>query len=229
MCERFWTLPPYLQGTGTYQFQSPSAASQTTDTVTPGGFVEVGLKDPFIALARDYFRVHAGEQYGSSGISSTSVVGEWLPVYGNVFQQFAVGTPSYIPFAFSKPIVDYLFAPELMVQHDTLQIGPQKYLLFSTNNQAVRIGPEAVLKLWLDQTTVPLALQTAAQRTTLSVTYHASWDTYSGRNYSWLQTVFTYNLNDDGNIAASASFGYGNSETTANMTSQIKLGLAGKY
>jgi hypothetical protein len=39
----------------------------------------------------------------------------------------------------------------------------------------------------------------------------------------------TVNLNPDDHFAISASYGYGNSETTANKTSQIKLGLAAKY
>jgi hypothetical protein len=57
----------------------------------------------------------------------------------------------------------------------------------------------------------------------------ASQDAYSGRNYSWVQPVSTYNFDDAGHFALSASYGYGNLEATANMASQFKVGLAGKF
>jgi len=214
-------LGPYVQGTGMYQFESPSSPSKTIDTVTAGAYAEVGF-DSRINW-QNYFRIRGGEVYGNSGtIGSDTIIGEWIPVY----DPLRIGTTGFV----YGTRIDYLFSPELMAQYDQLVYGPNKYVLFSTSNEALRIGPEGVLKLWVDARHIsdPL-LEMIAERTTISITYHASWDAYSGRSYSWLQPVLTYNLDRDGHFALSASYGYGNSETTANMTSQFKLGLAGKF
>ncbi len=214
-------LGPYVQGTGMYQFESSSAPSKTIDTVTTGGYAEFGFDNRL--NWQNYFRIRGGEVYGNSGmIGSDTVIGEWMPVYDPLH----IGTSWYI----KDTKIEYQFSPELMVQYDQLVYGPKKYLLFSTNNDALRIGPEGVLKLWVDSRHIsdPI-LETIAERTNISITYHASWDTYSGRSYSWLQPVLTYNLDSEGHFALSAGYGYGNSETTANMTSQLKLGLAGKF
>ena len=37
----------------------------------------------------------------------------------------------------------------------------------------------------------------------LVVTFHESWDTYSDRNYTWLQPTITYNLDESGHFAVS--------------------------
>jgi hypothetical protein len=217
-------LGPYVQGTGMYQFESPSAPSKTIDTVTAGGYAEFGFNDPLVHW-QNYFRIRGGEVYGNSGmIGSDTVIGEWMPVYDT--DTVHIGTSSYI----KGTKIDYQFSPELLVEYDQLVYGPKKYLLFSTSNDALRIGPEGVLKLWVDSRRIgDQFLETIADRTIISITYHASWDTYSGRSYSWLQSVLTYNLDPGGHVALSAGYGYGNSETTANMTSQFKVGLAGKF
>lgn len=212
-------LGPYLQGNEMFQFSSSSAPSKTSDTVTAGGYAEFGFST---SAAQNYFRIRGGEVFGSSGTGSETFVGEWMPVY----ESLNIGTSSYIP----GTLIDYRFSPELMVQYDQLEYGPNKYLLFSTHNDALRIGPQVVLKLWVDPRHIadPF-LQTIADKTTISITYHASQDTYSGRNYSWFQPAMTYNLDDGGHFALSASYGYGNLEATANRASQFKLGLAGKF
>jgi hypothetical protein len=213
---------PYVQGSEGYKFETPNSASMTMDTITAGGFAEFAFKSPLALYGRDYFRIHGGEEFGNSGITSTTITGEWLPVYGP-----GIGTQYHFP-RVGQTIVDFQLSPELMVQYDQLQTGPNKYFLFAENNEALRVGPEFVLKLWLDSATVPVSLRTFADQSTVSITYHAAVDAYSGRDYSWVQAVFTYNLNQDGNVALSASYGYGNSEMTGNITNQIKLGLAGK-
>jgi len=227
-------LGPYVQGNGTDQFASANSGSQTTETVTAGGFAQLVFTNDFGIHGEDYFRIRAGEVNGGIGssavIGSTTVIGEWLPVFdvGN----HRIGIEDYSPDG-DNTSIRYSFAPELMVQYDQLDYGPNKYLLFSTNNQAFRIGPQVVLKLWNDKDKVPVdivdPIRWILQQTSVSITYHASWDTYSGRAYSWVQPALTVNLNPDDHFAISASYGYGNSETTANKTSQIKLGLAAKY
>ncbi len=215
-------LGPYVQGTEMYQFASSSAPSKTVDTVTAGAYAEIGV-DSLLVNWQNYFRIRGGEVYGSSGlIGSDTVVGEWIPVYG----PWRIGTSSYIP----GTLIDYQFTPELMVEFDRQVYGPKKYLLFLTSDEALEVGPDGVLKLWVDPLHIAdPVLHAIANSATISITYHASWDAYSGRNYSWLQPVLTYNLTDDGTLALSASYGYGNSEATANMTSQFKIGLAGKF
>lgn len=214
---------PYIQGSEMYQFKSATTPSKSVDALTAGGFTEFGFENPFDPLAADYFRLRGGEAFGNSGIGWNTFVGEWIPVYGGPLK---IGTSYFIP----RTILGFQYSPEVMLQYDQLQYGPMKYLLFSTNSDALRIGPEVVLKLFLDARNISNpTLHMIADQTTLSITYHASWDAYSGRDYSWLQSTLTYNLDPDGHIALSASYGYGNSEMTANMTSQLKLGLAGKF
>lgn len=212
-------LGPYLQGNEMFQFASSSVPSKTSDTMTAGGYAEFELSS---SAAQSYFRIRGGEVFGSSGTGSETFVGEWMPVY----ESLNIGTSSYIP---GTPI-DYRASPELMVQYDQLVYGPNKYLLFSAHNDALRIGPEVVLKLWADSRLIadPF-LQTIADRMTVSITYHVSQDIYSGQNYSWLQPALIYNLDDGGHFALSASYGYGNLEATANRASQFKVGLAGKF
>lgn len=210
---------PYLQGNEMYQFSSPTAPSKTSDTMTAGGYTEFGFGG---SEEQNYFRIRGGEVFGSSGTGSETFVGEWIPVYDT----WHIGTS----YSLHGTDVVYQFSPELMVQYDQLEYGPNKYLLFFAHNDALRIGPEVVLKLWLDSRLITDPFwQNVADKTTFTVTYHASQDAYSGRNYSWLQPVLTYNLDDAGHFALSASYGYGNLEATANMASQFKMGLAGKF
>jgi hypothetical protein len=218
---------PYVQGNGMDQFATPTNPSKTTDTFTAGGYLEFAVADLGSASTTQtatYFRFRGGETFGNSGIGSNTFVGEWIPVIGG----FNIGLPSSIDI--SGTPIGYTFSPELMVQYDQLVYGPNKYLLFATRPDAFRVGPEIVLKLWVYSDNITdQVLRKIAQRTTITVTYHASTNVYSGRSYSWLQPVLTYNLTDDGNFALSASYGYGNAEATGNMTSQIKLGLAAKF
>jgi hypothetical protein len=214
-------IGPYVQGNGMNQFETSTSPSKTTDTLTAGGFIEFAIRDA-ADNSRSYFRFHGGETFGNTGIGSNTFVGEWIPVYG----AFNIGTQYHIP----GTTIDYIFSPEIMVQYDQLVYGPNKYRLFSTNNDAFRVGPQIVVKLWVDSYNIDNSiLRLIAERTTVSITYHASTDVYSGRSYSWLQQALTYNLDDSGHFAISASYGYGNSEATANMTSQVKLGLAAKF
>jgi hypothetical protein len=218
---------PYVQGSDASQFATASSPSKETETVTAGGFFEIGLNNGLApgslnTYGQTYLRVHGGETFGNSGIGSNTFVGEWIPVY----QPWYIGTQRALP----DGIIHYAFGPELMVQYDELEYGKNKYLLFETNREALRIGPDFVTKFWIEDCPYGGSLFcTVVKQTTLSVTYHASWDVYSSRRYSWVQPTLTYNFNEAGNVALSLSYGYGNSEVTANNTSQIKLGLAAKF
>jgi hypothetical protein len=212
---------PYLQGNASYQFASGNMDSKTTDTLTGGAFLQTGFDD-LTGRGTNYFRIRGGEAIGSTGIVTNTIVGEWLPVYDRLFigtQQNVTGTR-----------VEYVFAPELMFQYDSLASGTNKYLLFTAHDEALRVGPQVVLKFWYDPIYVndPI-LKAFLQQSTVSLTFHSSWDAYLGRNYNWFQSTFTYNLTETGNYAVSASYGCGNSETTGNQTSQIKVGLAAKF
>jgi hypothetical protein len=70
---------PFLQGSEMYQFESRTSPSKTVDTLTAGGYAEVGFNGPE-DQAETYFRVRGGQQFRSSGIGSETFVGEWMPV-----------------------------------------------------------------------------------------------------------------------------------------------------
>jgi hypothetical protein len=206
-------LAPFVQFDGTHLFGSLPTSGQNTDTVTVGGVAEFGFgKENGEA---SYFRLRGGEIYGSTGITSNTFVGEWLLVYPNVFHDF-------VPVGRFNIRLD----PELMVQYDSLISGPKSYRLFSTNDYALRIGPQAtILVTVFDPIWEPFT--GFWNKTFLTLTYHAAVDTYAERNYYLALGTVTYNIIP--NIGIALSYGYGNSETTGNNTSQIKLGLSGKF
>jgi hypothetical protein len=62
------------------------------------------------------------------------------------------------------------------------------------------------------------------------LSYHVAWDAYTGTNYYYAAASLTYTFDAfGGHLGISASYGYGNSETTGNLTNQVKLGLSGKF
>jgi len=200
---------PFVQFDGTNYFESATSPSKTTETVTAGGVAQIGFNNVF-GLGEDNFRLRAGEiDAPSAAIVSNTVVAEWIPYYAFSRDQFQL-----------SPIV-FRVIPEVILQYDRLVSGPNKYVLFADNNYALRIGPEVQLRIWVAHSSDPIL-----SKMLFTVTYHASNETYTGREFSWVQAGLTYNLTD--HFGLSASYGYGNSEITANNTSQIKLGLSGK-
>jgi hypothetical protein len=202
-------IGPYVQFDGTQQFQSSTSPSQITDTVTAGGVAQIGINNAF-GWGEDNFRLRAGEVQGSSGITSNTVVGEWIPYYPFSRDQFQ----------FSPVIIRAI--PEIMVQYDSLVSGPKKYLLFAQDSFALRIGPQIQFRFWVHADS-----DSILSKMLLTLVYHPSVEVYTGRGLSWAQATLSYNLTT--NFAISASYGYGNSETTGNNTSQAKLGLALKF
>jgi hypothetical protein len=223
-----FSLGPYLQGDGTYQLQPTPSQSRTSDTLTAGAFAQLSLYNPFLRSTGgiDNFRFRAGEVTANTGTLSTAFVGEWIPAYRLGPLNF--GIQGGIP----RTGIIYTFSPEVMVQYDQLDGGPNKYLLFSSSYQALRIGPELVVQFAFDPQTlpsfIPSDVRSVLATTSALATYHSSSDVYSGREYSWTQASITYSFGNDGHFGISGSYGYGNSETTGNLTSQFKLGFSAK-
>lgn len=209
----------YIQGDGTHNFKTPTALAKSSDAITMGGFFQWGVHDP-VGSGNDYFRVRGGFSDGSSGTQSTTAVGEWIPSYGETQPHAAFGY---------QPIFMQVI-PELMVQFDHLNGGPNTYQLFADHRDALRVGPQINIKFW----GVPFFIKNDFLRDvvapmTLSLTYHAAADLFSGRASYSTQEVFTYNFGKHNNFGVSLSYGYGDSEATGNRISQIKIGFAAKF
>jgi hypothetical protein len=217
----------FVQGNDTYQFQSSPSQPLNADTVTYGGFTQLVLNNDWIGGGGfDTFRIRVGEVTASSGTSWTSQVGEWIPAYrfGNVIN---FGTHSEIG---STPFY-YVLAPEIMVQDDQYVSGPNKYLIFATHSESLRVGPQVVLQLtfgkeallpYVDPKTADFLAATFA-----TITFHASTDVYSGRDYSWTAVSLTHTFTPY--LGITATYGTGNSEATGNLTRQVKAGLSVKF
>jgi hypothetical protein len=60
------------------------------------------------------------------------------------------------------------------------------------------------------------------------LTYHWSYETYSGKPIDWLQTALTYNIDDAGHLALSLTYKRGRDEDTGALTDIYRIGLTGK-
>lgn len=130
-----------MQGNDTHQFDPAKSQAINGETVTPGAFGEIVLRDPFtrIVQGKDDFRIRGGEIISSTGTRSDTIVGEWIPSY--VLSElispghpgYNLGIPNHVGFLWYTP------TPELMIQYDQLTAGPNKYLLFSSRNEALRV------------------------------------------------------------------------------------------
>jgi len=234
-----FSVAPYLQGNDTYQFQPTKSQAINGDTVTAGGFAEIAFVNPFLKAAAnpltvgfDDFRIREGAAFASTGTRSDSFVFEWIPSY-QLGRYRNIGLPNEI----GASALYYTISPELMVQYDHLDGGPNKNLIFSTNNQALRVGPEVVLQFNIEKdalpTSVPKLLREFLGNTSALITNHESWDTYTGKEYSWTAISVSYTFpgynNGPSHLGVSTSYGFGNSEATGNVTRQAKLGLAVKF
>jgi hypothetical protein len=232
------TIGPLIQADYTFQFDPTPKQATTSNTVTAGAFAQMAFGSPFVPAGFDNFRFRGGEVNGSTGTYFTTFVAEWIPVYGG---------PLYIGAAIPTGLshLSLFFSPELMIQYDQLNGGPNTYLLLSTKSQDLRIGPQAVFQVSVPQVYADDPFWSRFAPFSALVSYHASWDSYSGSNYSWTSASVTYTLdvktlasalllNVDpkkvtGHFGITGSYGYGNSETTGNKTNQVKLGLSAKF
>jgi hypothetical protein len=216
----FLQVGPYIQGDGTFQFQSQTAPSKAIDTITAGAFIEFGFPG-------NYFRIRGGGINGTAGVESTSLVGEWIPVFYPIPGLLSIGAPSQ-PTGW---LFGYELDPELIVQYDELNSGPHSYLIFqSGDDRVLRVGPQVLLKVYaLDEliNRTSGALNQLLSKSFVSLTVHESNDTFSGRNFIWTTLSFNYELQP--HFGITASYGHGNIDTTGNKTDQFKAGLAVKF
>jgi hypothetical protein len=220
------SMGAYLQADDSYQFEPTKTQTYNGDTLTSGGFTEFSFNNPLINGIHeiDDFRFRGGETFGSAGITSTTFVGEWIPSY--TLGPVLIAIPERIP----NTALWATISPELMVQYDQLDSGPNKYTIFAARDEALRIGPQVMLTLNVQEDELPAALpkswRSFIASTSATITNHESWDSYIGKEYSWTMVAFTYTNPDMPNFGVTATYGYGNSEATGIKTNQVKLGLA---
>jgi hypothetical protein len=228
-----YAVGAYVQVNDTYQFNPTKSQAINGDTVTPGGFGEIAFYDPFtrIVQGKDDFRIRGGEAISSTGATSQTVVGEWIPSYvlGSVLGNrpgYNIGFPNQVGFLWYTP------APELIVQYDRLTGGTSTALIFASRREALRIGPQFLLQLSLDQKSLahlPPLIRDILGNSSALITNHESWDAYTGKAYSWTALSFSYTFPQFAHLGLTTSYGYGNLEASGNKTSQVKLGLAAKF
>jgi hypothetical protein len=235
------SLGPYIQVDDTYQFQPTARQSWNGYTVTPGGFAEFDMRNPFLnngtlyQWGTDAIRIREGEVIVNTGTNYDSFVGEWIPSYYTKFlktnSQESIG----------KSGLAYTFTPEFMVQYDHWDSGPITPAIFSVHNEALRIGPEFLLIFGFVRAYLPPSLG-FMENCSIQLTNHESWDQDSGKEYVWSAVAINYTFDnpttnpkqaphDDTQVphfGLSASFGVGNAELTGNFTKQFKIGLAVK-
>jgi len=227
------SLGPYLQFDETYQYATPSSPSKRTEILTEGAFAQFGFGN---YDAQHYFRLRGGEASSSTGTKTNSVIAEWLPTFALPGGVCALAFDLHRPYpcdGHTNTFVSYLLTPELMVQSDHYDSGPNKYRIFLTDHSALRVGPQVGLavKPYCASESGWCGAQSVWSKLLFSATYHYSTDTLSGRRYSWVLTGFTYNALSGplGSLGLSLSYGAGNSETSGNTTSQAKVGLTLKH
>jgi hypothetical protein len=216
------TAGVFVQANVTHQFQPMATQASNSDTVTSGAFTQFAFANLFNAKMTDFFRLRGGETDASTGSRSATFVGEWIP-------QYAVGLGSQADLG----LITVWPAPELMVQYDNFLGGLSKAPLFFARDDALRLGPQLVLTSWFTPNKLPSALKWLYDLKSL-ITFHESWDIYTGRNYRWVQTSLTYDFTEfledkTWKLGVTASYGYGNLEATGTATSQAKLGLSIKH
>ncbi|HEX4409001.1 MAG TPA: hypothetical protein VH206_09525 [Xanthobacteraceae bacterium] len=225
-----YAIGPFVQGNNTYQFEPTKTQTHNGYTVTTGGYGEIAFADAFTRGVQgiDDFRFRGGEVEANTGTTSESIVAEWIPSYA-LGRPWNIGLPNQL----GATALSYTPTPELMIQYDRLLSGPNKFTIFSTRNEAFRIGPQISLKLTLDESALPSAmppwLKSFLGHTSALITNHESWDAYTNKEYSWTSVSFTYTLPDFSHFGITASYGYGNLEQNGNKGNQVKLGLAAKF
>jgi hypothetical protein len=226
-----FSIGPYIQFDDTYQFQPTGTQLYNGYTLTPGGFVELALWNQF-GLGIDNFRVREGGVFVNTGTTSDSFVGEWIPVY-QLGRYRNLGLPNQL----GSSALWYTFSPELMVQYDHFDSGSKTAAIFASGVEALRIGPQAMLQLVIDQNSLPsgwpAALRAFFGNSSVILTNHESWDQYTGKEYSWTAVSYNYTFpgadKQPSHLGLSASYGFGNMESSGNFAKQVKLGLAAKF
>jgi hypothetical protein len=193
-----------------------NTSSKNTDEKTFGVAGEFGWQGLFLPGKSDYLR-------GSVAAVQDDILGttvghgalEWLPVW---IWDLTWGT---IPGTF----LNYNFTPEVEAQFDSTTAAG-KTLLFSGQQQSLRVGPEA--KLWFKVVAPTAALADVWDRLYGTVTYHWWTELYSGRTNSWLDAGLHYNLDNNGNVSIAFDYQRGRTEDTGAQTNLFKVTLTAK-
>jgi hypothetical protein len=226
-----FSLGAYTQSDDTYQLQPSGSQLRNGYTLIPGGFGELALRS-LIAPGIDNFRVREGESFVNTGTRSNSFVAEWIPTY--LLGRYAnLGLPNRV----GSTALYYTVSPEFMVQYDHFDNGTKTAAIFSTHDEALRIGPQTVLQFVVDKDALPSEWPRMVREflgsSSLILTNHESWDQYTGKEYAWTAISFNYTFpgldGQPSHVGLSASYGFGNSDASGNLSKQAKLGLAVKF
>jgi hypothetical protein len=186
-----------------------SLASKNIDTLGFGGFLQYGFQNGDIA---NYFRIRGGAV--NDNIKDTTiatVAGEWAPAKGGLLHSPIKLTD--LPFFLRLD-------PVLLVQYSAVS-GKGQILAFNGRDEALRVGPQATLRVYGGDDPVWKNL-------VASFSYHWAYETNTGRGLNLYQTSVTYNIGDSGNVGLTASYQRGHDEDIGTWMSLYKIGLTGK-
>lgn len=207
-----------------------NVAKKNIDTQTAGMSLEAGFDAD--TAGRHYLRFSASNV--NDRIKDANYFhseAEWIPVY-QFSQNYCVGEScGLIPLSIlgAGPQIIYKLSPELKSQYD-LALDDSKPVFFSNERDSLRIGPEVTLlmKLFGPDLAILNGLFDLSQFLA-KATYHWDYETFSGREYSWIDTSLTYNIGKDGHLGLTASYQQGNDELSGQKTNATKLSLTGKF
>jgi len=229
-----FSIGAFVQADDTYQLQSAANQPYNGYALTSGGFAEFAVFNKF-AHGIDNFRVRDGEATASTGTRSNSFVAEWIPQYVTSIDYLSLGLPVRVGPPPSP--LWYSFSPELMVQYDRFDSGPKTAAIFASGIDALRVGPQMTLRFAVEEENLPAAwdprFRSFLANSSVSITNHESWEQYTGKQYAWTAAVYSYTFpganKQSSHIGLSASYGFGSSESSGNLTKQAKVGLAVKF
>jgi hypothetical protein len=119
--------------------------------------------------------------------------------------------------------VRFNILPEVKAQYDNATNS--KPLLFSGKQEAFRIGPEATVLF----NVVPNAgLPDFMDRISAKITYRSQTEFYSHRQLNWFDTSLTYDLDQQGYFALTATYQNGSIDETGQQANVYKVALSGK-
>lgn len=194
-----------------------SEADSNANKLAYGGLFEYGTVNNGDVYFANYFRVRGGAvEDRIKQTNAGNVTFEWIPVYSN-YSNIRIHDP-FIPIP-GVP-VSVRFDPVLLVQYASI-IGGSKPLAFNDMNRALRIGPQLTMNLYPGTSEF-------FSHFVGSVSYHWAYETVSGRGLSLFQSSLTYNLDKEGYIGLTGSYGRGHDEDTGVFSNIYKISLTGK-
>ncbi len=194
-----------------------SEADANADKLAYGGVFEYGTVTSGDVYSANYFRLRGGGvEDRIRQTTASNLTFEWLPVYDD-YSRVHIHSP-FKPFAGLPLIVR--FDPSLLVQYAGIVNGSRP-LAFNDRSRALRIGPQLTMTLYPG--TSDFFSHFAG-----SVSYHWAYEAYSGRGLSLFQSSLTYNLDKDGYIGLTGSYGRGHDEDTGARSDIYKISLTGK-